>query len=186
MTGRFISLTAITVVLTAVACGAAIDPNLPAPTATLRPYTPPFEEEFSESLTIADMTIEEVLEMLGDPKTFEQTFINRLPVLELTSSNVFAILNAGEEYTEVITVSLESLGSFEWDYLPLDGAPWLEISRPQEAEEGEFDQLILHFDSSGRSPGRYEASVTVIGLPVARESPQVIPVVFVVLEDQAP
>ncbi len=42
VTGRFISLTAITAVVTAVACGATVDPNLPAPTATLRPYTPPF------------------------------------------------------------------------------------------------------------------------------------------------
>ncbi len=168
-----------------VACGAGVDSALPQPTPTLPPYTPPFEEEFSESLLIADLSIEEVLELLGDPKSFEETFINRLPVLEVTPSNVFAIIEAGDEFTKVLTVSLEGLGPFEWDYLPLDEAPWLEISRPLEEEEGDFDQLVVHFDSSGLSPGRYEASVTVMGLPVARESPQVIPVVFVVLEAQA-
>ena len=138
---RFAGVLAVAAVATAVACGAVVDPDLPARTATLRPYTPPFEEEFSESLAIADLTIEEVLELLGDPKPFKDTFINRLPVLEVNRSNVFAILKAGDEFTEVLTVSLEGLGPFEWDYLPLDKMPWLDISRPLEAEEGDFDQL---------------------------------------------
>ena len=137
---RFAGVLAVAAVATAVACGAVVDPDLPAPTATLRPYTPPFEEEFSESLTIADLTIEEILELLGDPKPFKDTFINRLPVLDVNPSNVFAIVKAGHEFTEVLTVSLEGLGPFEWDYLPLDKMPWLDISRPLEAEEGDFDQ----------------------------------------------
>lgn len=186
ITGRFLGVLAAITAVAAVACGASVDSGLPAPTATLLPYTPPLEEEFSESLLIADITIEEVVALMGDPKTFEETFINRLPVLGVVPSSVTAILGPGEEFTEVFTVSLDGPGPFEWDYLPPDEAPWLDVSRPLEAEEGEFDQLVVHFDSSGLSPGRYEASVTVVGLPVARDSPQVIPVVFVVQEPQAP
>ena len=63
--GRFAGV--LVVAVAAIACGAAdgvgAGPGLPAPTATLRPYTPPLEEELSESLTIADMTVEEVIEM---------------------------------------------------------------------------------------------------------------------------
>ncbi len=186
ITGRFVGVLVAIGAAVSAACGSGVDSGPPAPTATLLPYTPQFEEEFSESLLIADLTIEEVLALMGDPKTFEETFINRLPVLGVVPSSVFATLEPGDEFTEVLNVSLEGPGPFEWDYLALDEAPWLDVSRPQEEEEGDFDQLVLHFDSSGLSPGRYEASVTVLGLPVARESPQVIPVVFVVLEAQAP
>ena len=186
ITGRFAGVVAAISAVAAVACGASADSGLPAPTATLLPYTPPLEEEFSESLLIADLTIEEIVELMGDPKSFEETFINRLPVLGVVPSSVIAFLEPGDEFTEVFTVSLEGPGPFEWDYLWPEEAPWLDIFRPQEAEQGDFDQLVVHFDSSGLSPGRYEASVTVVGLPVARESPQVIPVVFVVQALQAP
>ena len=173
-----------------VACSSGVDTSLPAPTPTLPPYTPPFEEEFSESLLIADITIEEVIELMGDPKSFEETFINRLPLLSVTPGSVFAILVAGDEFSASISVTLAGIGPFEWDYMVSGEATWLDVSRPQTAEEGDFDQLVIHFDSAGRSPGRYEASVSVIGLPVARDSPQIIPVVFEVLgevlEPQAP
>ena len=169
-----------------IACGSGVESGLPDPTATLLPYTPEFEEEFSESPTIADMTVEEVLELMGDPKTFEETFINRLPLLGVVPSSVTATLESGAEFSAVLRVSLDGIGPFEWDYLPVHEAPWLEISRPQEAEEGDFDDLVLHFDSAGLSQGRYEASVTIQGLPVARDSPQIIPVVLTVLEPQAP
>jgi hypothetical protein len=135
---RFVGVLAAGAMAAAVACGAVADPNLPAPTPTLRPYTPPFEEEFSESLLIADITIEELRAMLGEPKT-EEAFIERLPVLSVTPWTVFAILDAGAEVTEVLDVSLEGPGPFEWDYLPPDEMRWLEISRPLEEEEGDFD-----------------------------------------------
>ncbi len=98
-----------------VACSSGVDTSLPAPTPTLPPYTPAFEEEFSESLLIADITIEEVIELMGDPKSFEETFINRLPLLSVTPRSVFAILTVGDDFRESIAVTLDGPGPFEWD-----------------------------------------------------------------------
>ncbi|NQW16879.1 MAG: hypothetical protein HQ478_05265 [Chloroflexi bacterium] len=153
--------------------------------AAFQNYQPPMEEEFSESNLISGITIEEVKALFGG-EPVKARYSNRFPALKVSSDMLNVEVAPGDMDTWVINVGSEGSGVFEWDYALVDQPEWLSAMRPMDPETGDIDSLSLTFDSTELTLGDYMATLMIIGLPVARDSPKEIPIVFSVREPQAP
>ena len=139
-------------------CGSDIDSAddiaIKIPAEIFSSYQPPAEDEISEFLGIADLTVEEIRALLGEPE-FEGKFIDRFPSLKVSDGMLNVEIAPGGMGTRVLNIGREGNGEFEWDFTIADQPNWLSTQRPLNTEEGDIDTLALTFDPTGLAAGDY-------------------------------
>jgi hypothetical protein len=168
------SLIAAGLIALSAACG---DDENARPVIT--PNIRPVEEEVFEADTIRGLAIEDVRAIFSQPSPVAG-FSDRLPLLVVSAERVTLSAAPGRQAVHTLHVSHEGGGPFEWDYVLVGEQEWLSGQRPLNTEEGDIDSLTLTADATGLPAGVYSASVLVVGIPVARESPREIEVTFIV------
>ena len=148
-------------------------------------YQPPAEDEISEFLGIADLTVEEIKALLGEPE-LEGKFSDRFPSLKVSHDTLTVEIAPGGMATRVLNIGREGNGEFEWTFTLADQPDWLSAHRPLDPEEGDVDTLALTLDATGLAAGDYATTLMVFGLPLVRDSPQEIPIMLTVRPPQAP
>ncbi len=142
-------------------------------------YQPPTEDEVFEFIGIADLTVEEIKALLGEPE-IEGKFSDRFPSLKVSHDMLSVEISSGSMSIQVLNIDREGNGEFEWDFTLADQPEWLSAHRPLDPEEGDIDSLALTFDATGLAVGEYSASLKVFGTSLVRDSPQEIPILLTV------
>lgn len=178
-----------------VSCGSDLDTVDVSATRTraeiFSSYQPPAEDEVFEFIGIADLTIEEIKALLGEPEPNgasgdEGKFSDRFPSLKVSIDMLNVEISSGSMFTHVLNVDREGNGEFEWDFSIADQPDWLSTHRPLDPEEGDIDTLALTFDATALSAGDYMTTLKVFGVSLVRDSPQDIPIMLTVRPPETP
>ena len=166
---------------------------VPAWSTTLRPGLRPIssptinppEDEVFEFIGIADLTVEEIKALLGEPEPEsvpgdEGEFSDRFPSLKVSHDKLNVEISSESMSTQVLNIDREANGDFEWNFMLAEQPEWLSAHRPLDPEEGDIDSLGLTFDAIGLAVGDYMITLKVFGLTLVRDSPQEIPIMLTV------
>ena len=146
--------------------------------------TPP-EDEVFEFIGIADLTVEEIKALLGEPEPEsvpgdEGEFSDRFPSLKVSHDKLNVEISSESMSTQVLNIDREANGDFEWNFMLAEQPERLSAHRPLDPEEGDIDSLGLTFDAIGLAVGDYMITLKVFGLTLVRDSPQEIPIMLTV------
>ena len=94
-------------------------------------YQPPAEDKVFVFIGIADLTVEEIKVLLGEPEPEPETvpgneckFSDRFPSFKVSHDQLNAEISSGSMSIQVLNIGREGNGDFEWDFMLAKQSEW--------------------------------------------------------------